>query len=182
MISPHFVFKNYVKGILGVLCLLAFSSCISKYINIKKGDKLYTKGNYYEARNYYEKAVIIDTTSYSANLKLGLLLNEELNQIDESLPYLIRATRYKKNKDTIPDILKAFGDYCFYASAYKNAGNFYNQIDGLIIDNSLRGDVNGRMSNIVFALNNPDKSKKTQVGILNLGHTVNSYYAEYNSA
>jgi outer membrane protein OmpA-like peptidoglycan-associated protein/tetratricopeptide (TPR) repeat protein len=157
------------------------SGCFKKIISIKQGDKHYVKGNYYAAKEQYEKAVRLDTTSYTANLKLGLLLNEELNQIDESLPYLQRAVRYRKGSDTIPDILKAFGDYCFYGSGYKQAGSFYKGINDVIIDNSLKYDVYNRLNNITYALGNPDKNKKSIAGIINLGYTVNSYYAEYNS-
>ncbi|MBK9284458.1 MAG: OmpA family protein [Sphingobacteriaceae bacterium] len=163
------------------LILIFFGSCVKKIITIQKGDKAYEKGNYYEARNYYEKATQIDSASYYANLKMGLILIEDLNEIDESLPYLQRAVRHRRKKDTIPDILKAFGDYCFYAGAYNKAQKFYKNIDDVIIDNGIRSDVDHRVENIGFALSHPDKNKKSIATIMNLGYQVNSYFAEYNS-
>lgn len=182
----HLISKSDLKRFtLNFLCLglvaLLLTGCFKKIITIKQGDKHYVKGNYYAAKDCYEKAVRLDTSSYTANLKLGLLLNEELNQIDESLPYLKRAVRHRKGQDTIPDILKAFGDYCFYGSGYKQADGFYKGVNDIIIDNSLKIDVNTRLNNITYALANPDKDKKRIAGIINLGHTVNTYYSEYNS-
>jgi hypothetical protein len=101
---------------------------------------------------------------------MGLILIEDLNEIDESLPYLQRAVRHRKKKDTIPDILKAFGDYCFYAGSYKKAGSFYSKINDVLIDDGIKSDVHHREDNIGFALSHVDKNKKSIASIMNLGY------------
>src|SRR4051812_33297958 len=77
------------------------------FISFKPGDKYLRKaarqnekGNIKEAKLLYLKALQLNPENYKANVGLGLLLSEQLDNYEGALPYLEKAYKIT-GKDTL---------------------------------------------------------------------------------
>ena len=100
--------RIFCLNIFLVLPFLIFSSLLPLPLQklIKKAEKNIEKGNIKQAKYFYSKALEKNPDSYEAQLGMGLLLCELLENYHDALPHL-EAALGKSPRDTLSDLTYA---------------------------------------------------------------------------
>ena len=93
---------------------------------LKKAEQSIEKGNLKNAKSYYLRALAKNPDSYDANLGIGLMLCELLDNHNEALPYLETALRLS-GKDTLKDLEFALAQCYQYKGDYEKAIQYYKK-------------------------------------------------------
>src|ERR1700756_106623 len=91
----------YKKLVLSFLLLVA---CFSGKAQFAEAAHLIVNGDYEGAKSYYLKVLDKDSTNFSANQELGLLLLQYYDDKESALTYLHRAIRHIKKKELLSEL------------------------------------------------------------------------------
>jgi len=152
---------------------------------IKRAGKNIDRGDFKEAKKNYLKALEIEKDNYKANLGMGFLLSETLEDYATALPYLEKALK-NQNKDTVADLSYALGKSYQFTAQFAKALFYFtklNQVKAFEDDNlDFIKDVTKRKLDCQYALQNFDKIKSTfnsDCYVVNVGKTINTDAPEY---
>jgi len=162
-----------------VFLLLSSFKPIDKYI--RKAARNTEKGNIKEAKIWYQKALTHDPENYKANLGMGLILCDLLDNYSAALPHLEKAYM-KSNKDTLGDLLYALGKCYHNIGQYEKALSFYERLKGYEDyeeEIEFDKDIDKRKEDCRYALAHKDTSAANEWYIVNAGKTINSDMPEY---
>jgi outer membrane protein OmpA-like peptidoglycan-associated protein len=148
---------------------------------LKKAEQSIEKGNLKNAKAYYLRALAKNPESYDANLGLGLMLCELLDNHAGALPYLEKALALSV-KDTLKDLAFALAQCYQYKGEFEKAISFYNLLDGCIdyeneID--LSTELQKRKDDCNYAISHKYYPKNPNIFIVNAGRTINTEMPEY---
>ncbi|MBA3665599.1 MAG: OmpA family protein [Bacteroidetes bacterium] len=151
----------------------------NKYL--RKAIRETEKGHIYAAKTLYEKALEKEPDNYRANLGMGLLLCELMDNYDKALPYLEKA--YKTSgKDTLGDLLYALGKCYHNNSQFEKAISFFDRMknfedyEGEI---EFQKDIQKRKADCLYALAHTSTENADKWYIVNAGKTINTDMPEY---
>lgn len=173
------------KFLILFICLLfanvagAKSRPENKYL--KKAVQNVEKGDLKNAKTYYLRALAKNPDSYDANLGIGLMLCELLDNHTEALPYLEKALSLSFS-DTLKDLSFALAQCYQYKGDFEKAIYFYSQLDGCIdYDNEidLTAELEKRKNDCRYALEHKFYPKSEHVFVVNAGPSINSDMPEY---
>ena len=174
------IFSLILVSILFVFC--GFGP-INKYI--RKAGKSIDRGNISQGKQYYLKALAKDAENYKANLGMGLLLSECLEDYTHALPYLEKALS-KITHDTIADLTFALAKCYQYNTQFTKALTFYNKLNNVVSfeddAKDFKQELAKRKIDCEYALKNYDNTKinaTADLYIVNLGKTINTEAPEY---
>ncbi|MBS1651555.1 MAG: PD40 domain-containing protein [Bacteroidetes bacterium] len=171
-------FKNTIIFIISFLLFCSFTP-IKRYL--KKAANETEKGNLVNAKKYYEKVLKIDPENYHANLLLGLLYSETIEDYSKALPYLEKSLQLSK-KDTISDLLFALAKCYQNQNKYEEAIVFFKTLNGKFAydeNDNFQKDIKKRKEDCANAMSLVDKNIDSNVIILNLGKMINTENPEY---
>ncbi|MBI2723165.1 MAG: OmpA family protein [Bacteroidetes bacterium] len=167
---------------------IIFSTVLILFCSFKPVDKLLRKaarqtekGNIQSAKTYYLKAIQEEPDNYKANLGLGLLLSELLDNYNGALPYLEKAYQHSE-KDTLGDLLYALGKSYHNVGEYEKAISFYDRLEGFIDyegEIEFDKDVKKRKSDCLYGIAHRNAQNADKWYIVNAGKNINSDMPEY---
>ncbi|MBA3679801.1 MAG: PD40 domain-containing protein [Bacteroidetes bacterium] len=173
---------HYLKHILILIIALSFFSFVTpedKYV--RQALKQLEKGNLREAKALYLKAIERDPESFNANVGMGLLLSELLDNHADALPYLEKAYKVTK-KDTLGQLIYSL------AKCYQHNGEFekaitmfdrLNNYEDYEEEIDLAKDIKKRKDDCNYALQHKTYTASTQWYIVNAGKNINTDMPEY---
>jgi len=172
--------KN-IKYILIFLIAFAFLSFTPEDKYIRQALKQLEKGNLKEAKVLYQKAIEKDPNSFKANVGMGLLLSELLDNYGGALPYLEKAYKIS-SKDTMVQLMYSLAKCYQYNGEYEKAIGFFDRLNGYEdyeeeID--LAKDIKKRKEDCNYAITHRSYTAPTNFYIVNAGKTINSDMPEY---
>lgn len=148
---------------------------------LKKAEQSIEKGNLKNAKSYYLRALAKNPDSYDANLGIGLMLCELLDNHNEALPYLETALRLS-GKDTLKDLEFALAQCYQYKGDYEKAIQYYKKLDGCVdYDNEidLSKELQKRIDDCTYAIAHKVEQVNDKVFVVNAGRTINTEMPEY---
>lgn len=147
---------------------------------VKKADRCVENGNLKDAKTYYLKALAKAPENRNANLGLGLVYSELLDNFPAALPFLEKAYR-SSVRDSSYDLLFALAKCYHHNGEYTKALSFYDRLKGvedLEKESDFQMDVNKRKADCEFALIHRDQLDQN-LYIVNCGKTINTDMPEY---
>ncbi|MGZ3899294.1 MAG: OmpA family protein [Bacteroidia bacterium] len=168
----------FIFLILASLCL-----CSSKPANkyLRKAMRQTEKGNIISAKAWYIKALEKEPENYRANLGLGLLMCELMDNYKGALPYLEKAYHVSE-KDTLGDLLYALAK-CYHNNAeYEKAISFFDRMQGFQdFDGEIefQKDIEKRKADCLYGIAHRNMETPGKWYIVNAGPTINSEMPEY---
>lgn len=165
-------------------CLLLFALWAfkpeTKYV--KKAVKNIERGNLKQARSYYLKALEKNPESYDANMGLGLLLCEYLDDYSHATPYLEKAMQLTK-KDTLHDLIFALGKCYQNNSEFEKALSYYNLLKGVVDleeEVDFEKEVQKRREDCLYAMEHREQvAVASNAFVVNAGRRINTDMPEY---
>lgn len=166
--------------LLFIFILFCSLTTAEKYL--RKAARQTEKGNIQAAKSWYLKAIQEDPENYMANLGMGLLMSELLDNYVGALPYLEKAIQHSE-KDTIGDLLYSLGK-CYHASGqYEKAISYFDRLEGYIDfegEIEFDKDVKKRKADCLYAIaHRDDKGNEGKWYIVNAGKAINTEMPEY---
>jgi outer membrane protein OmpA-like peptidoglycan-associated protein len=177
---------KHTPGIIFSTLLLALLLCSNNGFGqakgfIKKAEAAFYKGDYEKSRDLYLEAIKSESDNYQANMGLGILLNEYMEDYEQSLPYLEKAHRLTPATDTIPELILALGKAYHFIGRYTDALEYYQQMlkyndpD----DNMFQEEINKYIEDCKYALKHSQTVPPSKLYVVNAGKTVNTVMEEY---
>lgn len=164
---------------LAVLVLLCGFKPANKYL--RKAARQTEKGNILSARILYAKALELEPNNYKANLGMGLLLCELMDNYSGALPYLEKAYQTSE-KDTLGDLLYALAKCYHNNGQYAKAISFFDRMNGFEDyegEIEFQKDIEKRKADCRYAMAHSDMPNKDKWYIVNAGKTINTEMPEY---
>lgn len=171
----------YVTLTLAVLLLCSFKALKPEAKYLKKAEKSIEKGQLKEARNYYLKALGKSPHSYDANLGIGLMLCELMDNYSEAQPYLEKALNLSAH-DTLSDLIYALGKCYQHNGEFEKAIAFFEKLTGYVdLDGEidLGKELNKRKEDCRYALDHKYYPGNNSIFLVNAGRSINSEMPEY---
>ncbi len=175
--------KIFFVILISTLLIFSAFSPVNKYI--RKAGKSIDRGNISQGKQYYLKALAKDAENYKANLGLGLLYSECIEDYSSALPYLEKAL-LKTPHDTLADLTFALAKCYQYHAQFTKALAFYNKLSNVISfeddAKDFKQELAKRKIDCEYALKNYNTSKinaNVDLYIVNLGKTINTDAPEY---
>lgn len=176
------MFKKIIFISIFLIQLQSFSQI---NINIWRAGKNVDKNNIKKAKKLYTKVLKKHPESYRANLGMGLLLSETLEDYSEAMPYLEKVIT-KQKKDTLADLIYALSKCYQFKGQFSKAILFLNKLDNVKAfedDNKeFKNDIAKRKIDCNYSIKNYDSTKTTKfdkIFIENLGNLINTEAPEY---
>lgn len=148
---------------------------------IKKAESNVEKGNLKEAISNYKAALAIEPGNWKANLGLGLIYSEFLDNYVTAQPYLETAMQ-KPVRDTAYDLIYALGKCYQYAEDYSRALSFYSRLQN-VVDTEDESDfekvIEKRKADCLFAQANATVTANPNIYFANAGNNINTEMPEY---
>lgn len=172
--------KALYSGLL-LLCVLMLTGFKPESRYVKKAVKNIERGNLKQARSYYQKALEVNPESYDANMGMGLLLCEFLDDYSGATPYLEKALVLTK-KDTLYDLIFALGK-CYQNNAeFEKALGYFSRLKGVVdlekeID--FEKEVQKRKEDCVYAIEHRELLSASNAYVVNAGKRINTDMPEY---
>ncbi len=171
-----------LKNLFVLMSLLyAFPSIaqIKKYIS--KAENAVYIGDCPKAKEYYLKALQIDSNNYTANLGLGLTMAYFMEDFEACLPYLEKALKLSLDKKSTSDVYYALGKTLHYLGRYDEALIYYEKM--LIYEEPgnamFQPELNKRIEDCKYAIANSAYSDASKWYVVNAGKTINTAMPEY---
>jgi outer membrane protein OmpA-like peptidoglycan-associated protein/tetratricopeptide (TPR) repeat protein len=164
-----------------IMVMLSVDSFAQVKKNIRKAENSLYKGDYEKSKGFYLQALKIENDNYKVNLGLGIVLNEYMENYEESLPYLENALKHIPGTDTVPDLILALAKAYHFMGRYDEALIYYKQMlkyndpD----DEMFQNEINKGIDDCNFAKENPQITPATQLYVVNVGPAINSSMQEY---
>ena len=138
---------------------------------VRQALKQIEKGNLKEAKTLYQKAIEKDPNSFKANVGMGLLLSEMLDNYSGALPYLEKAYTIS-SKDTMVQLMYSLAKCYQYNGEYEKAIGFFDRLNGYEdyekeID--LEKDIKKRKEDCNYAIQHRNYAPPTNLYIVNAG-------------
>jgi outer membrane protein OmpA-like peptidoglycan-associated protein/tetratricopeptide (TPR) repeat protein len=148
---------------------------------IRKAESNVEKGNLREAISNYKAALANEPGNWKANLGLGLIYSEFLDNYVTAQPYLETAMQ-KPVRDTAYDLIYALGKCYQYAEDYSRALSFYSRLQN-VVDTEDESDfekvVEKRKADCLFAQANATVTADPNIYFANAGKNINTEMPEY---
>lgn len=148
---------------------------------LKKADRCVENGNIKDAKIYYLKALAKAPENRNANLGMGLMLSELLDNYTSALPYLEKA--YKTTvRDSSYDLLFALAKCYHHDGNYDKALSFYGRLKDVVDlekETDFQKDLNKRKEDCEYARTNKNRTSDQNIYLVNCGKTINSDMPEY---
>ncbi len=170
-----------VKYILVFIIAFAFFSFTHNDKYVRKALKQIEKGNLREAKNLYLKAIEQNPESFDANVGMGLLLSEFLDNQASALPYLEKAYKITK-KDTLGQLLYSLAKCYQYNGEFEKAITLFdrlNNYEDYEEEIDLAKDIKKRKEDCNYAIQHRNYISPTNWYIINAGKTINTDMPEY---
>ena len=172
------------RFVLLFVALLWFSALMANKPSgkfVKKAAKSIENGNLKLAKNYYKRALKENPNDYEANLGMGALLCELLDNYSEALPFLEKAYQSSVS-DTLKDLLFCLAKCYHHNGDYEKAISFYDRLTGCVdyeqeID--FGKELQKRKDDCKYALDHKFYSPAPNIFIVNAGKTINTDMPEY---
>jgi len=168
-------------GVAGVLWILSTCMCAQVDKLILKAERNIDRGNLKEAKEDYKKALEKEPDNRAANLGLGLMLSELLDNYGEAMPYLLKANSVAV-KDSAYDLIFALGKCFHYNGEYEKAISYYDRLVGLQDldkEKDFQKELLKRKNDCEFALSKKHIPIDDNIYIVNAGKAINTEYPEY---
>jgi hypothetical protein len=176
------MFKKFIFIFIFLSQLQSFSQI---NINIWRAGKNVDKNNIKKAKKLYAKVLKNHPESYRANLGMGLLLSETLEDYSAAIPYLEKVI-VKQKKDTVADLIYALSKCYQFNGQFSKALLFLNKLDNVKAfedDNKeFKNDLKKRKIDCNYSLKNYETNKSSKSGkisVESLGNTINTEAPEY---
>lgn len=162
-----------------LICSLQSIAQIKKYIN--KAENAVYVGDCPKAKEYYLKALEIDSNNYTANLGLGLTMAYFMEDFEACLPYLQKALSLSLDEKSTIDVYYALGKTYHYLGRYEEALTYYEKM--LIYEepgnDMFQPELNKRIADCKYAIAHSQFSDAGKWYVVNAGKTINSPMPEY---
>src|SRR5688572_29953337 len=112
---------------LSIIVLILFCSFRPQDKYLRRAARYTEKGNISGAKVWYQKALEKNPDSYKANLGMGLLLCELMDNYSGALPYLEKALK-TSGKDTLGDLLYALAKCYHQNGEYEKAISYFDRM------------------------------------------------------
>jgi outer membrane protein OmpA-like peptidoglycan-associated protein/tetratricopeptide (TPR) repeat protein len=173
-----FFIGTYKGLILSFLLLAGFSG----RAQFPQAAHLIVSGDYEGAKIYYTKVLEKDSSNFSANQELGLLLLQYFDDKESALFYLHRAIRHIEKKELLPELYLGFAQALHYDSQYKEAIEYFEKIVPIVQDNERGKQIKTQallnIENCKYAIKNPPTKASLKFRTRNLGGGINTAYPE----
>ncbi|MBL7920809.1 MAG: PD40 domain-containing protein [Bacteroidia bacterium] len=169
---------HYIKHILFLFIVFSFTPQ-NKYV--RQALKQIEKGNLHEAKNLYLKAIEQNPESFDANVGMGLLLSEFLDNHADALPYLEKAYKITK-KDTLGQLLYSLAKCYQYNGEFEKAITMFdrlNNYEDYEEEIDLARDIKKRKEDCNYALQHRYYRPPANWYIVNAGKAINTDMPEY---
>lgn len=178
--APKNLLTGFSKKLLASLLIL-FS--LQGKAQFSMAAQLVLNSDYEGAKNFYLKVLEKDSTNFSANQELGLLLIQYFDDKETSLFYLERALRHVDKKFLLNELFLGYGQALHYDGQYKNAIENYEKVLPALHDDDKGRAIKKRLEvsieNCKYAIKNPPSVKSRKFRIKGLGRTINTPYQEF---
>jgi outer membrane protein OmpA-like peptidoglycan-associated protein/tetratricopeptide (TPR) repeat protein len=164
-----------------LIAFITFSSFKPEDKYLRKAVRQSERGNIKEAKSWFLKALGKNPDNYKANLGLGLLLSEQLNNYPVALSYLEKAFKLSE-KDTLVELIYALGKCYLHAGDYGKALVFLNRLNGVIdYDGEIdfEKDLKKRKEDCEYGISNRNDMSSPNWYIINAGKSINTDMPEY---
>jgi outer membrane protein OmpA-like peptidoglycan-associated protein/tetratricopeptide (TPR) repeat protein len=151
----------------------------NKYL--RKAARQTEKGNIQSAKILYAKALELEPDNYKANLGMGLLLCELMDNYSGALPYLEKAY-HGSEKDTLGDLLYALAKCYQNNGKYEKAISFFDRMNGFEDfegEIEFQKDIDKRKADCRYAMAHTDMPNRDKWYIVNAGRSINTDMPEY---
>lgn len=148
---------------------------------LRKAARQNEKGNIKEAKILYLKALEKNPENYKANLGIGLLLSEQLDNYAAALPYLEKAFQ-TTGKDTLVDLIYALGKCYHHSGEYEKAIVYFDRLKGYVDyeeEVEFDKDVKKRREDCNYGISHRNFSSPGNWYIVNAGKCINTDMPEY---
>ncbi len=175
--SINLIIKTWSLGTIILLLL----SCNSTKQQLKKAARQTEAGNINGAKETYNKVLAKEPNNYKANLGLGILLSESVEDFGGALPYLTKAENESK-KDTVADLIFALGKCYQYSNEFEKAQSYFNRLSRFVSyddDAYFQKDLKKRKADCDYAIQNFNKNIDANAHAINLGKSINTESPEY---
>lgn len=169
---------SFLAAAVLVLFLSSFGP-VNKYL--RKAARQTGKGNIKAAKGYYKLALEKEPENYKANLGMGLLLSEVVEDYPGATAYLEKALS-KSEKDTLVDLFYALGKCYQHAGNFNKAIAFFNRLKGY---QDFEGELNfekeipKRIADCNYALEHAADKMPDSYYTVNAGKVINTEMPEY---
>jgi len=149
--------------------------------SIKKAEACVEKGNLKGAIENYKIALANDSNNRAANLGLGLVYSEFLDNYATALPYLVKASNIAVS-DSAYDLMFALGKCYQHSGNYLKALSYFNRLEGvqdLEQEKDFQKEVNKRKQDCLYARERENAAIDENIYLVNAGKNINSEMPEY---
>jgi outer membrane protein OmpA-like peptidoglycan-associated protein/tetratricopeptide (TPR) repeat protein len=157
------------------------SSCSMSNYYVRRAGAQEDKGNLREAKKFFLKALSKKPDHYEANLGLGIMYTEWMDNYADATPLLEKA--YSKSKrDTSYDLLFALAKCYHHEGEYDKALSFYarlGKVRDLEGEFDFQKEVNKRMADCHYAKSKKYDPPSADIYLVNAGRQVNTDMPEY---
>lgn len=139
--------------------------------------------NFSKASTFYKAVLEKDSLHYAANMELGILLLDYMEQPKASGQYLLRAERVMR-KDTMPELYYEIGKYFQKTDQLEKAKSYYTLFSKYIADNEDGRRINKQLTKDLADCNYGIENKNVYTNVLkvdvkNAGSEINTSFPEY---
>lgn len=164
-----------------IFCLATNFSLAQTSSLIRKAESNVEKGNLREAISNYKDALAFEPGNWKANLGLGMIYSEFLDNYVTAQPYLEKAM-LQPVRDTAYDLIYALAKCYQYAEDYSRALSFYSRLQN-VVDTEGESDfekvVEKRKADCLFAQANATLTANPNIYFANAGKNINTEMPEY---
>jgi outer membrane protein OmpA-like peptidoglycan-associated protein/tetratricopeptide (TPR) repeat protein len=170
-----------VKYIFLFLTAFLFLSFTPEDKYVRQALRQLEKGNLREAKSLYLKAIEKNPDHFKANVGIGLLFSELLDNYSSALPYLEKAYKITQ-KDTLIQLMYSLAKCYQHNGQYEKAIGFFDRLNGyedLEEEFDFSKDVKKRKEDCQYAIAHSSYTPPSGWYIVNAGKTINTDMPEY---
>jgi outer membrane protein OmpA-like peptidoglycan-associated protein/tetratricopeptide (TPR) repeat protein len=174
--------KNFFTCFKRLFLVFLFLSCSYSRAQFAQAAHLIVSGDYEGAKSYYLKVLEKDSTNFSANQELGLLLLQYFDDKESALTYMERALRHVAKRELLQELYLGYAQALHFNSQYKDAIGFYEKIIPVVQDNERGKKIKNQallsIEHCHFAIKTPPTKNSLKFKLHNLGGGINTAYPE----
>lgn len=179
MKTKGFTSLFYLFGFL-VITLSVFAQSNRK---INRAEDFVRSGKYEQAQKLYKEVLATDSLHFKANLGLGLLYFEYLDDKENAFTHLSKALRKVNPKDSVPELYLAYAECLQFNYRYEDAIKYYERSLSVVSNDAegqlLKTQINRYIENCRFAMKSPMVKNLVRYKVKNMGSEINSKFPDY---
>lgn len=173
--------RNKVYIALVIACGLIFMSFSPVKRYIRKAELNIERGNLELARKYYEKALTLEPENIRANMGMGLMYCELLDNYAKALPYLEKANM-PPVEDSLYDVMFALGKCYQHNGEFEKAIGYFDRLKFVVDldqEKDFQRELGKRKEDCRYAIAHKNDRPERDMHVVNAGRSINTEMPEY---